>query len=234
MLKNVIVHGSILVVLLCVIVFQSSRIRELNARLSTSVKQPQVASGPSTTDSRERKRLTDDMEAALKENQELRRAAESKSLQADGIVGRVAALKDVLQRLPEQQIPVLTYATEADWYAAADGPLDTPEEFRKAMAHLRGAAEARFAKFLQPALKAYIDANAGSFPTDVGQLQLYFAERVDPVALYHYKVVPADDIKNVHVGGQWAITQTSVIDSEFDSHIVIGPNGFGSYSGSHR
>jgi len=200
--------------------------------MATSPTESKVASRPAaTTDLRQQRRLAEELDAALNENLKLRRAAESNQTQSSGIAGRVAVLKDVLQRLPEQQIPQLSYATEADWYAAVDGKLETAEDFRIALARLRTLAEARFAKILLPALNAYLAANQNTFPSDVSQLGAFFTESVEPAALQHYQIVRANEIRSVKVGGEWAITQASLIDSEFDSHVVIGPSGYGSYGG---
>ncbi len=85
---------------------------------------PAAVSG-TPADSPERDRLVRELDAARQEIAQLRRMAEPKVVPADGIVGRVAALKGTLHRLPKQQIPQLTYATEADWYAAVEGPFES-------------------------------------------------------------------------------------------------------------
>ena len=82
----------------------------------------------------------------------------------------------------------------------------------------------------QPALRAYLEANSDEFPKDVSQLTPYFDHPVDPLVLRRYKVVPASDVKNVKLGGAWAVTQQSLIDSAYDSHVVIGPRGHGAFS----
>ena len=77
----------------------------------------------------------------------------------DDIHARVAALKDFLLRLPEQSIPELKLATDSDWYSAVDGTLESEEDYRRALTKVRGLAEARFAKAVQPALREFIAAN---------------------------------------------------------------------------
>lgn len=185
-------------------------------------------------DSSERERLTAELDAARLEIVRLQRATESTPAPADDITGRVGALKEMLQRLPEQQIPQPAFATEADWYAAVEGPLETQEDFRKAMARLRNSAYARFGKLLQPALKAYLKANGDRFPKEVLHVQPFFTTAVDPAALQNLRVVPTSSLKNMRMGGEWAITQVAVVDSEFDARIVIGPNGFGSSTGVRK
>ena len=234
MLKSTPIFVSVIAVLVGVVIFQARRISELGEPKSTRAAPLPSAASATPADFRERERLAGELEAARREISRLRRMAEAKPAPADGIAGRVAALKEMLQRLPEQQIPQLAYATEADWYAAVEGPLETPEDFRKAMARLRNSAEARFAGQLQPALKGYLKANGGIFPKEVMQLQPFFAAGVGPAALQHLQVVRADMFKNMRMGGEWAITQVALVDSEFDAQIVIGPNGFGSYGGPRK
>jgi hypothetical protein len=145
----------------------------------------------------------------------------------DDIHTRVSALKDILVRLPEQGIPELKLATDSDWYSAADGKLESEEDYRRAMAKIRSIAEARFAKALQPALREYLTANDGRFPASTSELQTFAGTEIDAEMLRRYHVAPASDISNVKVGGDKIITQVSVVDREYDSLTVIGPRGYG-------
>jgi hypothetical protein len=231
MLKSSPILGCVIAGLVGIVVFQARRLDELGAIKPAAPVAPRTVPVAPMVEAGERERLAGELDAARQEIVRLRRAAESKPAAADSIAGRVGALKETLQRLPEQQIPQLVYATEADWYAAVEGPLETPEDFRKAMARLRNSAYTRFGKLLQPALKDYMKANGDRFPQEVLHVQPFLTAAMDPAALQNLRVVPASSIKNVRMGGEWAITQVAVVDSEFDAHIVIGPNGLGSYGG---
>jgi hypothetical protein len=145
----------------------------------------------------------------------------------DDIHTRVSALKDILVRLPEQGIPELKLATDSDWYSAADGKLESEEDYRRAMAKIRSIAEARFAKALQPALREYLTASDGRFPASTSELQTFAGTEIDAEMLRRYHIAPASDISNVKVGGDKIITQVSVIDREYDSLTVIGSKGYG-------
>lgn len=171
------------------------------------------------------------LDSLLEENRRLREKVDlPKSGSATAGSAKLAALKDVLARLPEQSIPELQFATDGDWYSAVDGPLETTDDYRLALGKLRTSAEKRFAGMAQPALRAYLKANRDEFPQDVSALLPYFDNPMDPLVLRRYKVVPASEVKNVGVGGVWAITQQSLIDSTYDSHSVIGPRGHGAFS----
>jgi RNA polymerase sigma factor (sigma-70 family) len=148
---------------------------------------------------------------------------------------KVAVLREILERLPDQNIPELKLATEADWYAAVDeAPLESPEDIRRALGSLRSAAERRFARLVQPALRAYIEANGGQFPADPLQLQALVDPKIELVMLGRYRVAAASEIPNVGVGSKVILTQKSLIDSDYDSRLVIGPNGSGSSSASAK
>jgi len=171
------------------------------------------------------------LDSLLEENRRLRARVEfQKPGASTASDAKVESLKDVLARLPEQSVPELQFATAGDWYSAVDGPLETTEDYRLALGKLRASAEKRFAQMAQPALRAYLDANRSEFPKDVSHLIPYFDGPIDPLVLQRYKVVPASEVRNVGVGGAWAITQQSLVDPAYDSHSVIGPHGYGAFS----
>ncbi len=76
---------------------------------------------------------------------------------------KIAALRDVLARLPEQNIPEMKLATNADWHLAVEGALETADDYRRALGKLRARAESQLAKRVQPALRDYLKANGGCF-----------------------------------------------------------------------
>jgi hypothetical protein len=143
---------------------------------------------------------------------------------------KVAELKETFDRLPEQRIPELELATAADWYAAVEGnDLLTTDDFRRALSKVRNSALRRFGKLAQPAVRAYLAANDGKFPTEGLEL-LPLATGVTESMLQRYKAVPAIQVASVRVGGDWALTQTSIVDPELDFKMVIGPNGSGGFT----
>jgi hypothetical protein len=231
MRKSVWVFSVITAGLLGVVAYQAIRLRQMGAQIAIlSRKAERIDSRPANLPPSSKTALATELDAALREIRSLRQEIAGTKKESSGIAERVEALKEVLRRLPEQQIPQLAYASDSDWYAAVDGKLETADDYRIALARIRASAEEKFAKVLQPVLRAYLDANGGTFPHEAIQLQPYFGEPVEPAALQHYKVVRASEIKSVQLGGEWVITQASVVDSEYDSHIVIGPRGSGAYS----
>ena len=147
-------------------------------------------------------------------------------------LARVNQLKQRLEQMPEAKIPEFQFLTEQDWLNAAKGKLETDEDYRGAFASLRGAGECKFSPMVQQALRQYLQANNGQFPTDLFQLQPYFKSPVDEAILQRYAIVPAQSLPNTKMGGDWVITQKARVDEEYDSIVGIGPNGYG-VSGPH-
>ncbi len=147
-------------------------------------------------------------------------------------LARVKQLKQRLEESPDQRIPELQFLKEQDWLNATKGELDTEKDYRRAMSAIRQAAESRFGDLLQPALKKYIEANEGRFPTDMNQLQPYFKTPVGEAVLDRYEILPAEILRSIKVGGDWVITQKAPVDEDYDSRMGMGPNGWGSSGGS--
>jgi RNA polymerase sigma factor (sigma-70 family) len=145
---------------------------------------------------------------------------------------RVDKLKARLDQTSGARIPELQFITEQDWLDAAKGELNTDQDYRRALSSLRHAGENKFVVDLQPALKKFMDANNGQFPTDLVQLEPYFKAPVDEAVLQRYEIIPAENLPNLGMGGNHIITQKAAVDPEFDSRWGIGPNGFGTTGSS--
>lgn len=152
-------------------------------------------------------------------------AAESEML---SWLTRLNQLKEHLALKPESQIPELRLLSERDWMDAARGNLETEEDYRRALSHLRTIAENKVAQSLQPAVAAFVKANQGQFPTDLSQLQSYLKTPMEEAVFQRWEIAPASKVSNVVLGGDWIITQKSVVDPDLDTAVVIGPNGSGS------
>jgi len=129
--------------------------------------------------------------------------------------------------LPEAGIPELEFATEEDWLSAARDDLKTEADYRRALSTLRGAAEGKFARMIQTALKNFMKGNGGQMPTDIVQLQPFFDPPVSDAVLQRWEVAPAATVKSLGMGGDVIITQKRAVDDVFDNCYGIGPNGLG-------
>lgn len=141
-------------------------------------------------------------------------------------ISRVKSLKQRVTEHPEVGIPEFQFLTEQDWLNATKGPLETEQDYRRALSALRSAAENVFVKKLQPALVKYMKANEGKFPTESSQLQPFFESPMDEALFPRYEILPAKQLSTLGMGGDWIITQKAV-DKEYDQRWGIGPYGFG-------
>jgi RNA polymerase sigma factor (sigma-70 family) len=147
---------------------------------------------------------------------------------ANRMVARVKLLKERLEQMPNEKIPELQFVTEEKWLGIANvsPKLDTDSDFQWTFRQLRDSVEDVFGEMANTALKKYIEANNGQFPTDVSQLQPYFKSPVDNAILQRYEVVPASSIPSARMGGNWLIAQKAPVGNN-DSREVIGPTGYG-------
>src|SRR5262249_20526207 len=74
-------------------------------------------------------------------------------------VDRVNRLKQRLEQNPQARIPELRFVTEEDWLEVARYKLETEDDYRRALASLRGIGSRTFADSIFKALKEYLKAN---------------------------------------------------------------------------
>ncbi len=143
----------------------------------------------------------------------------------DGDLDRVRALKAWLAQNPGAGIPELQLVTEQDWRMAipAQNPLKTERDCRVAMSNLRRFGEQKFIPKLQAALKQYLSAHNGQYPTDLSQLQLYFNPTMDPAILDRWEIVRYEASPNTGTG-KWVVTQKAPVDAQFDMQQLIEPD----------
>ena len=143
-------------------------------------------------------------------------------------LARVNQLEQWSEQNPAATIPEFQFLTQQDWLNAAQKPLNTDADYRRAMSSLRSAAENEFASKLRQALGKYTQANNGQFPTDLGQLQSFFDSPVDGAILQRWEIVSTKTVPNIGVGGPDIITERTAVDDLLDTRIAIGGHGYGS------
>lgn len=140
---------------------------------------------------------------------------------------RVRQLKQYLETHPELRIPEFQLLTEEDW-------LDVTREDRKSgakpdlklrltMSELRGRAQQAFGLLAHEALKKYVAANNGNFPTDPSQLKSYFEAAPDDAILQRFKITSSEYtlFQDGWGKGKWVLTQKALVDHETDYSIGI-------------
>lgn len=140
---------------------------------------------------------------------------------------RVARLKRWLEETPEEKIPELQSLPETAWIRRVDDPLVTDQDYLSAMSLLRADADATFGRMAFSALKQYGQANNGQFPTDLSQLEPFFASPMDPAILQRYEIVPAKSLVSslAAIGGDWVITEKAPVNKELDQRLAISMTG---------
>ena len=139
---------------------------------------------------------------------------------------KVALLKERLAQMPQARIPEFQFLTPEDWLAAASAPLETEEDFRRALSALRTAGGQVFVSQLHQALFAYIQAHPGTFPAEMSELKPYFATPVDEAVLERWKAAPKEELYGVgDYHSASVLTQKAPVDEDYDACFVVGATG---------
>lgn len=145
---------------------------------------------------------------------------------------KVARLREVLEQMPHLIIPELQFCTEQNWISAADSSaLKTDEDYRWSLSVLRELGEGRFAEMAFSALKKYVQASNGQFPSEVSQLQSFFESPVEEAILQRYEIVSAKTVPGIKASdaelwGDWLIVSKAPVDPR-DARLGIGLNRYG-------
>jgi len=150
------------------------------------------------------------------------------AIAARELVDKVNKLKERLEEMPNAKIPEMQFLTDKDWLSAANGNLNTDMDYRRALSKLRSIAQGEFVAQLKPALNQYLQANNGQFPTDLSQLQPYFAAPMDDAILQRWEVTTQATVPSIGVGPNgMMITETAAVDDIFDTRDVVSSDGTG-------
>src|ERR1035437_514728 len=111
--------------------------------------------------------------------------------------------------------------------------LETNEEYRRTASELRSYAESSVAPMVCDALKSFLQANNGAYPTSVSDLQPFFTNSIDAAILQRYEIQPASNFSQIQskynssgrISGS-VITPRAAVDADFDHRIIIGPNNY--------
>jgi hypothetical protein len=149
---------------------------------------------------------------------------------AQTLAARAAQLKQRLGQMPDKKIPELQFLAEKDWLDAVGNPLETDEDVREALRKLRESAKINFGSKMQQALRQFVDANGGALPTDLSQLQPYFAAPVDPALLARYQLTQTGNLSNFGKDQRFIVETAPPVDDEYDSRFEFGLGGRDSHS----
>jgi RNA polymerase sigma factor (sigma-70 family) len=153
--------------------------------------------------------------------------AEGVSPELRALLSRVAQLKERLQRDPSRRTPEMQYLNEADWISeVAKKQLETDNDFRRALADLRGTAAQKFMDLVRPALRAYLKASQGQLPPDTAALASYANPPLDPAVLQRYNMLQTGNVSDAPRSAMLIGTNPDLlVDPDFDGVVQSGTNG---------
>jgi RNA polymerase sigma factor (sigma-70 family) len=141
-------------------------------------------------------------------------------------------LKQMVKQHPEKTIPELALLSEQDWLnAAKDAQFSSDEDVRHDLANLRHTGENLFASLASTALKQFVEANNGQFPSSLSDLLPYFGQNIDAAILNRWQIVPQSNLPNQNMGGLYVITEKAPVDTDLDNRWAIGPGSYGNGGG---
>jgi hypothetical protein len=149
---------------------------------------------------------------------------------AQNLALRAGQLRDRLENAPQMKIPEMQFLTEKDWLNAGGSvkELENDDDYRRALGSLRSRAKGIFGGMMQKAVRQYVEANGGTLPTEMAELQLYMDPPADPALLDRYALVASGTLGDAQRGRTIITEKAPPLDNEFDSHFEFSLNS--SYS----
>jgi RNA polymerase sigma factor (sigma-70 family) len=176
----------------------------------------------------ENKRLKANQPVAevLKERGEVARwrsaATDSEAATIKTSLEKVERLKQRLEQTPEAKIAELQLLTDKDWFNMAKGDLSSPEDYQRAFAGLRRSAQQTFAPLLQAAVRGYLYASQGRYPTNLAETVPFFKPPIDPAIVEGWQIVPGEQYG---MGSDLTFTQRSAVDKGREMRVFLTAYG---------
>lgn len=161
-------------------------------------------------------------------DQERANVTEKTATEAQVTIGpysnKLDQLIERLKKSPEQAIPEMRLLDPDDWIAAlVHQPLNTEDDYRKALAHLRWNAKQHFGEMMRSALDKYRKEFPGQMPDDMMHLAPYFDPPADGDMLQRYEVQKSPTMLNPSAAIRDRLA--SIIDDKYDYMIRVGADG---------
>jgi phage-related tail protein len=138
---------------------------------------------------------------------------------AKALAQQVNQLRRRLEQMPDKKIPELGLLSDRDWFDVVKKTkgFETDEDYHEALNALRSSAKSAFGSILRSALQDYANANQGTLPTELSQLQPFFQTPVDDVVLQRYSLLqPGQKLSTV--AEQNLVAETAPpVDQEIDT-----------------
>lgn len=226
---------------------QIAELRSENRQLSNLVAQADSSQSLANDQRNELLQLREEVTRLSADSRELaqwkatgaQKANDPTEVAARDLLAKINLLKERLRQMPDKNIPELQYLPDKSWAnVALHSKLDTDEGFRQALAELRSFAKGDIAMSISSALDQYIRANNGQLPTNVSELQPYFAFKnaqvpdLNPTTmdaiLQRYQMLKAGNVSDLQPGDM-LLSEKAPVDDKFDYLYEIGLTGFKSH-----
>jgi RNA polymerase sigma factor (sigma-70 family) len=142
-----------------------------------------------------------------------------------------AVKKEKLQKLfeekPDQRIPDMRLLTDIDWLnLAKDLDLDSEALRSFAIHQVRFNAKLRSASIISEALRKFIEANNGDWPSDVSQLKSFFDQPIEDEILQRYRILDKTEAQSGWLNGM-VLTEKVAGNVWQETQMGIGPTNYG-------
>lgn len=147
------------------------------------------------------------------------------------------ARKEKLQRMfqdrPDQYVPEMKLLSDNRFLdIAREQDLESETDIRNTMSLVRCRAKEVFASQLCDALGEYVKEHDDQLPTDLLELTVYFTNQEEDYSpiLKEYRLLHSGKVEELHRQGiskTTMVSDTRVVDPDFDSLMFIGPGGYG-------
>jgi hypothetical protein len=151
---------------------------------------------------------------------------------AKTLAARATQLKQRLEQMPDKKIPELQFLSQKDWLDAVSNlkQLETDDDFRRALSNLRSSAKSDFGTQMQKALRQFVESSGGMLPTDLSQIQQYFASPVDATLLGRYQLLQTGKLSDLGQNQSLIGEIAPPVDDEYDTRFEFDLSGTTSHS----
>jgi hypothetical protein len=182
-------------------------------------------------------------------------AGDTNAITARILADRVNLLRQRFEQWPGKKTPELQLLSQQDWLnEAVKSELDTEDDRRRAMSHLRNKAKWKFADAIIPSIDQFAQSNNGQPPADISQLKPLLEPPIDScldaweIAKPGWVTPPMPNSPDAERAKTWALVekgsfspdgiaapdQNSLADPEYDAHQVIYQGGTYGYGPATR
>jgi RNA polymerase sigma factor (sigma-70 family) len=142
-------------------------------------------------------------------------------------IAKEKQLRQLFEERPDQRIPDMRFLTDKKWLdLAKDLDLDSDAGRTYAIHNVRFNAKLDSATIIETAIKRYIEANNGLWPTDVTQLKPFLDRPLEDEILQRYRPLDKSEAQAGWMKGM-VLIEKAAVDKWQETQIAIGPTTFG-------